>query len=122
MLVRAALAIIVGYVIFAGSAVLLFHAADVDPHSPAPLGFSVLSIAYGLAFALLGGFVAGRLGRRPDLVCGIGLAAVIGLGALVSMIARPGAGSLWTQIAAFVVFTPASFLGDWMRKRQKHPA
>lgn len=119
---RTLLAVAVGYLIFAGSAVLLFHLTKIDPHSPAALSFEELSIAYGLAFGFLGGFVSGRVGRRMDLKCGIAVAVVIGLGAAVSMIARPGAGALWTQTAALFLFAPAALAGDWIRRRTGHTA
>ena len=118
MLSRTLLAIVAGYVIFAASAVLLFHVANVDPHSPAGAGFMVLTIAYGLVFALLGGFTAGQIARRADLICGIGVALLIGLGATASMIARPGKGALWTQTAALLLFAPASLVGDWVRRKK----
>lgn len=117
---RAFIAVFAGYLIFAVSAVLLFRMANVDPHSPASLGFKALTVAYGLAFAYIGGFVAGRIGRRSDLVCGIALAIVIALGATISMIARPGAGTLWTQTAALLLFAPFSLVGDWTRRRRHY--
>jgi hypothetical protein len=116
---RIFVAVVAGYLIFAVSAVLLFHLTNVDPHSPAAFGVKALTVAYGLAFASLGGFVAGRIGRRADLVCGIVLALVIALGATISMIARPGAGALWTQTAALILFSPASLLSDWARRRRR---
>ena len=112
---RGVLAVVSGYLIFAGSAVLFFRLANVDPHSPAAVVFEMLTIAYGVAFALLGGFVAGNVARRTDLMSGIVLALVIALGATVSIIARPGAGALWTQTAALLLFAPASVAGDWIR-------
>ncbi|HEX8798725.1 MAG TPA: hypothetical protein VF772_08935 [Terriglobales bacterium] len=114
---RAFLAVFVGYLIFAGSAVVLFRVTKVDPHSPAAVGFELLTIVYGFAFALLGGFVTGKIARRTDLNCGIALALLIALGATVSMIARPGEGALWTQTAALLLFAPASLAGDWIRRR-----
>lgn len=114
---RAFLAVVAGYLIFAGSAVLYFRLVNVDPHSPATVHFEVLTIAYGLAFALLGGFVTDKIARRMDLNCGIALALVIALGATVSMVARPGAGALWTQTAALLLFAPGSLAGYWVRKR-----
>ena len=118
-MIRASLAVGAGYLIFAVSAVLLFHLTNVDPHSPAAVGFKVLAIAYGLAFASLAGFVAGRIAQRTDLVCGIALALVTALGATISMLARPGAGALWTQTAALVLFAPASLAGDWIRRKRR---
>jgi hypothetical protein len=114
---RAFLAVVAGYLIFAGSAVLFFRLLNVDPHSPGAVGFEALTVAYGLAFSTLGGFVAGKIARRTDLISGIVLALVIALGATVSMIARPGAGALWTQTAALLLFAPAAVAGDWIRRR-----
>ena len=113
------LAVVAGYLIFAGSAVLFFQLTTVDPHSPAAIGFEALTVAYGFVFASFSGFVAGKLARRTDLACGMALAIVIALGATVSMIARPGAGALWTQTAALVLFAPASLAGDWIRRRRR---
>jgi len=116
---RAVLGVLGGYLIFAVSAVLLFHLTNVNPHAPAALGFKALTLAYGLAFAYLGGLVAGRIGGRADLLCGIAVAVVIALGATISMVARPGAGALWTQTAALLLFAPASLAGDWIRRRTR---
>lgn len=116
---RAFMAVVAGYLIFAGSAVVFFRLANVDPHLPAATGFAALTVAYGLGFASLGGFVAGKLARRTDLACGIALALMIALGATASMIARPGASALWTQTAALVFFAPASIAGDWLRRRMR---
>lgn len=121
-LMRTFWAVVAGYSIFAVYAVLLFHLSGVDPHSPAAVGFKALTVAYGLAFAYLSGLVVGRIAGRPDLVCGITLAIVIALGATISMIARPGAGALWTQTAALLLFAPASLAGDWTRRRRRRSA
>ena|ERR1700757_4655410 len=119
---RAVLAVVAGYLIFAGSAVLFFQLLNVDPHSPAAVGFEAVTIAYGLVSGSLGGFVSGKIARRKDLTCGIALALVIALGATVSMIARPGAGALWTQTAALLLFAPASIAGDCLRRRTRRTA
>ena len=119
---RGVLTVVSGYLIFAGSAVLFFRLTNVDPHSPVAVGFEMLTIAYGVAFALLGGFVAGNIARRTDLMSGIVLALVVALGATVFIIARPGAGALWTQTAALLLFAPASVAGDWIRIRGRRTA
>ncbi len=119
---RITLAVVGGYLIFAVSAVLLFRLTKIDPHSPAAAGFEVFAVAYGLAFALLSGFVAGKIARRGDLMSGIALALVIAVGATISMIARPGAGAIWTQTSALLLFAPAALAGDWMRRRTRRTA
>lgn len=119
---RTVVGIIVGDVIFAGSAVLLFRFAGIDPHamaSPTLMGFSIL---YGIIFAGLGGFVAGIIGRRPDVTCGILLAVIIAVGAITSLVTRPGAGAIWTQGATLVLMAPAALVGDWIRKSRKAAA
>lgn len=122
MLLRTVAAIIVGDVIFAGSAVLLFRVAGVDPHAMASPTFIGFSILYGIIFAGLGGFVAGMIGRRPDVICGILLAVIIAVGAISSLITRPGAGAIWTHSAALILMAPAALVGDWIRKSRKAAA
>jgi uncharacterized oligopeptide transporter (OPT) family protein len=121
VLLRTVAGIIVGDVIFAGSAILLFRVAGVDPHSTASPTFIGFSVLYGIIFAALGGFVAGIIGRRPDIISGILLAIVIALGAITSLITSPGAGAIWTQSAALVLMAPAALVGDWIRKSRKSP-
>ncbi|HEV2992754.1 MAG TPA: hypothetical protein VG759_30255 [Candidatus Angelobacter sp.] len=115
MNLRTALGIIVGDLIFVGSAVLLFYLSRVDPHAPAPLGFMAISIAYGVGFALVSGFVAGLISHRRDLIAGMILALIIAVPALISMFSRPGAGALWSQISALVLMAPSGLVGDWIR-------
>jgi MFS family permease len=119
MTIRTVLAVVLGYAIFALSAVILFHSAHVDPHAPTALGFGSFTAVYGLAFAVAGGFIGGRVARRHDLVCGIGVALLIATGAALSLIASPGAHARWSQLVALVLCSPAALVGDWMRRRRQ---
>lgn len=92
MNLRTAAGIIVGDLIFVGSAVLLFYLSRVDPHAPASLGFMAISIAYGIGFALLSGFVAGLISHRRDLIAGMILALIIAVPALISNVLKAGRG------------------------------
>ena len=68
------------------------------------------TVIYGMAFASLGGVVAMRIAPlRPTLHAAI-LAGVIELGAVVSLIASPGAGTSWSQWSALVLMAPCAFL------------
>lgn len=116
---RTILGVIAGDLIFAGSAVLLFYSSGVDPHAPAAPRFILLSIAYGVVFALIGGFVAGLVGGRADLITGMILALIIAAGAAVTLVSHPGEGSVWSQTAALVLMAPAALMGDWFRKTRK---
>jgi hypothetical protein len=47
-------AVFLGDLIFAGSSVLIFFPAKIDPHAPATLKFMVVSIVAGIMFAFAG--------------------------------------------------------------------
>ncbi|HEV3036665.1 MAG TPA: hypothetical protein VHA33_02660 [Candidatus Angelobacter sp.] len=114
MSLRTALGIIIDDLIFVGSAVLLSYLSRVDPHARASPGFVAFSIAYGIGFALLSGFVAGLISRRRDLITGMMLALIIAVPALISML-NPGGGTVWSQISALVLMAPSGLVGDWIR-------
>lgn len=110
------LGVLAGDAIFIGSAAVLFYFTRTDPHAPAAAGFIFLCTLYGIAFALLGGFVAGSISRRPDLITGLLLAAIIAIPAIITAITRPGEGSIWSQMTALLLMSPAALFGDWLRK------
>lgn len=118
-LLRTILGVLAGDVIFAGSAVLLFYFSHIDPHAPATPPFMTYSILYGIAFALLAGFVAGIIGGRADILAGMLLALIIAIPAIVTLIQRPGAGAIWSQLSALILMSPAALVGDWIRKSRK---
>jgi hypothetical protein len=112
-LLRSALAIAAGDAIFGLTAILLFHIAGRDPHAPAPIEFMAATVAVGVIAAAIGGWVTAAIAshhrREHALILGI----LIGLGALISLLARPGEGAIWTQIAAVALMAPAALLGSW---------
>ena len=116
---RLIIGVITGDVIFAGSAGLLFYFSRVDPHGPAATAFMAVSVLYGIAFAVLGGFVAGKISRRADLVSGMLLALIIAIPAAATLISRPGQGAIWSQLSALVLMSPAALIGDWLNKRSR---
>ncbi|HKV92724.1 MAG TPA: hypothetical protein VJW20_09270 [Candidatus Angelobacter sp.] len=118
MIAKTILGIVLGDVIFAGGSALLFYAVKMDPHAPAPTRFIVLSSLAGIVLALVGGLVAGWIGRRADLTCGLILAVIIAGGAIVSLIGKPGAGAVWSQMIALLLMSPAALAGDWLRLRK----
>ena len=78
----------------------------------------VESIAFGVAFALLGGYVAAWLAQRRPVAHGAGVAAVLAIGAAVSLFSTLGKGAIWSQVAALVLMAPCAVLGGWLRLRQ----
>lgn len=114
-MLRSVLAVLVGYSVFAVSAVLLFQLSGVDPHGPSGLGFRIFGLAYGTAFAGIGGYVAATIApRTPWRPVGV-VAAVVVLAAVVSLVASPGDHATWTQLASIVLFAPAILAGGRLR-------
>jgi hypothetical protein len=114
---RSVLGVIVGYAIFAVSAVLLFGVTGRDPHAEQDIGFIAAADAFGVVFALLGGYLAGRIaGRRPILHAGI-VGILIVSGASASLLSSLGKGAVWSQVSAILLMAPAAVLGGVLRAK-----
>jgi hypothetical protein len=105
-----------GYLIFGGSAALLFQMSGQPPHDAASLGFKIASILWGAVFALVAGWLTARIAARRPATHAAALAAVIALGAVISLAAGP-AGAKWSQIAALVVMAPCAWIGGLVAPR-----
>jgi NhaP-type Na+/H+ and K+/H+ antiporter len=115
---RSILAVVVGYFIFALSAFAFFRISGQPPHQAAPMPIMLESIAFGMVFALLGGYVAAWLARRRPLAHGVAVAAVLAIGATISLLSTLGNAAVWSQVAALVLMVPCAVLGGWLRLRQ----
>jgi hypothetical protein len=108
-------AVAAGYLVFGGSAALLFQVSGQPPHEAAPVWFKVASIIWGAVFALVAGWLTARIAVcRPATHAGI-LAALIALGAVISLVASPP-GAIWSQVSAVVVMAPCAWLGGLRAK------
>jgi peptidoglycan/LPS O-acetylase OafA/YrhL len=109
-------AVAAGYLIFGASAALLFQLSGQEPHADAPAAFKIASIAWGAVFALVAGWLTARIaGRRPMIHTAI-VAALIALGAVISLLARP-TDALWSQVAAIAIMAPCALLGGVISSR-----
>ena len=108
--------VIAGYLIFGISGGILFRATGVDPHEPAPVLFIVLSTLYGAFFAAAGGFVAAWIAGRSEMKHARALGILIGVTALVSLLAMLSKGSIWSQIATICVMAPSAVVGGRVRR------
>jgi len=115
---RSVLAVIVGYLIFALSAFAFFQITGQPPHQAAAMPVMLASITFGMVFALLGGYVAAWLARRRHLAHAIAVAALLVLGAAISLISTLGKGAVWSQVAALALMAPAAVFGGWLRLRR----
>jgi hypothetical protein len=109
-------AVIAGYLLFAVSAFLFFRLSGQAPHAAAAPAVMAGSIGVGVVAAFAGGFAAARLAGRKPLAHGLAVAAVIALGASVSLAGTIGHGAIWSQVAALLLMAPAAAIGGWMAK------
>jgi hypothetical protein len=114
-MIRKVLSVIAGYAIFAVSSVLLFNVTGRDPHQEAPMTFKLITIAYGVFFSVLSGFVLQLIAGQNKLQLNFILALLIFVLAAISMVTSSG--SHWTQLFAMLIFAPASILGGWLKNR-----
>jgi len=103
--------VILGYLIFAGAAFLMFRITGHDPHAPASISFEIGAIVFGVLFAALAGFIASFIGGRRDMMAAKCVAVILALVAIVSAIAT---GFSWSQVWAVIAMAPAVLLGGWM--------
>lgn len=117
-MLRTIAGIVIGYIIFAVSAFLLFRVTHVDPHARATTGFEIFSIVYGIVFAMLGGYVGTAIAGKRTMWVAVIIAAILAAGAISSMVAT---GVNWSPVAALVCMIPATLAGGWLRLRQQSP-
>jgi peptidoglycan/LPS O-acetylase OafA/YrhL len=115
---KSILAVLLGYLVFGVSAVLLFQVAGVDPRQEPDLGFRIWSTLYGVLFALAGGYLAARIAGKREIAHASAVAGIVAVIATISLIVQPGHGSLWSQIAALGFMAPAAILGGAVRAQQ----
>ena len=118
-MLRIAVGVVVGYLVFAVMAVALFALTGREAHAAQDLPFMMLTTVYGMGFAFLGGYLAGWIAGRREPLTGAVLATVIALGALASIPSVPKGTVPWTQLAALVLMAPCALLGGMVRRGQR---
>jgi len=122
MIFRSVVAVIAGCAIFAVSAGALFALSGQDAHGEASVPFMVLAVVYGVAFALLGGYVSGWIASRAPFTHGLIVAGILALGAGISLIVTVSKGAIWSQVTALTAMAPAAALGGYLRARTSRHA
>jgi uncharacterized membrane protein YjjP (DUF1212 family) len=117
-MLRSALAVLVGYLLFAGSAVAFFAVSGRDPHARASLAFTVMTTLYGMFFAALGGYLTVSLSRRQKFEHAFEVAFLIAVSGAALILGRPGQGPDWSQLAALLTMAPMAMVGGYLRLRQ----
>lgn len=114
---RSIIAVLLGYVIFAGSAVLWFQVSGHRPHAEASLPFKAATAAYGMFLAAVGGWVTAWFAGRQPVKHGGLLAGVIATGAVASLMFS-GAAATWSQWSALLLMAPMAIGGSYWRSHQ----
>jgi hypothetical protein len=71
----------------------------------------LVAVVYGIIFAGLGGLLAARIAPAKGTLHAGFVTVLIALGATISLVARPGAGSTWSQWAALGLMAPSAWGG-----------
>ena len=118
-LLRSVVAVLAGYLVFATSAFAVFRLSGRAPHAPAPLPFMLLTVASGVVFAAVGGYLAGWLAGRRPLAHAVAMAVLLSAGAIASLVSTLGHGAVWTQVTALTLMAPSAVLGGWLCARRE---
>ena len=114
---RSIVAVILGYIVFAVSAALLFQSLGVNPHAPQSPAFMAGTAVFGMVFAFLGGLLAARLAPgRPGWHAGL-VSVLIAAGATASLFASPATDATWSQWAALLLMAPAASMPSLLLRR-----
>src|SRR3954471_13832781 len=111
-------AVVAGYFVFAASALLLFQLSGRAPHADAPLTFKIATVIWGAVFAMVGGYLAAHVSVRRPATHAAAVGAVIAIGAIASIAARPS-DALWSQLAAVIVMAPCAWAGGLLARRAR---
>jgi hypothetical protein len=114
-MIRNILSIITGYLIFAVSSIVLFILTEHKPHGEASVAFKIVTVAYGVFFSVVAGFVLQLIAQQKTLTLNYILAVVIFLFATISLVTATG--THWTQLSAMIIFAPVSVLGGYLKLR-----
>jgi hypothetical protein len=116
-MIRKILAVIISYVIFAVSAVLLFNLTGQKPHTDAALNFKITTGIYGTCFSVLSGLILQLIARTKNLTLNFILTFIMAAFATMSLFTSGG--SHWTQLFAIIIFAPSSILGGVIYLKRK---
>lgn len=109
---------LLGYALFAFTAVVIFQITGRDPHAAADPAFVVGTIGAGIIAAVAGGYVAAAVAKGSERAAGLVIAAIIAAAAAISLVSPPGAGSRWSQLGALLGMSPSAYLGAVLRSRR----
>ena len=105
-MLRSMLGVVTGYLVFAVPVFALYQVTGQPPHGEASVRFMIGASVYGVAFALLGGYLSALIAGRRPLAHGVAMAAVLAAVATGSLMMTIGKGHVWSQVAALTLMAP----------------
>ena len=114
---NASAGVILGYLVFALMVFLLFRVTHQNPHAPAPMGFEITAIVYGVFFAFLAGYWGTAIGGRRDMWVAAFIAVIMAAFAIVVDGSR---GVAWSPLSALVLMVPAELVGGYVRATERN--
>ncbi|HKS76933.1 MAG TPA: hypothetical protein VJQ82_27240 [Terriglobales bacterium] len=117
-MLRSVLAVVIGYLLFGLSAFAFFRLSGHDPHAPASAAFMILSVVYGVVFAIGGGYLAAWIAGKFEIEHAFAVATLVAAIGAASYIAEAPGESKWTQLSGILIIAPAAILGGYLRRRQ----
>jgi hypothetical protein len=108
---RGIVAVVVGYFIFAISAVMLFKLTGHNAHAPASVPFMIATTIYGMVFAALGGAASVVIAPTRDVIYARIVSSLIALGAAASLVLSPSTDARWSMIASLLFMAPMAIIG-----------
>ncbi|RZK37139.1 MAG: hypothetical protein EOO90_25945 [Pedobacter sp.] len=117
MMIRKILAVIVGYIIFAATALAFFKVFDIEAHSSASTSVMIQTAINGIIFSALAGWITQLIAKTDNLKINYILALLIAAFATFSFF--KASGEHWTQLMAIFIFAPVSIVGGWLVVRRK---
>jgi MFS-type transporter involved in bile tolerance (Atg22 family) len=119
-MLRSAIAVAAGFLVFAAALLSLFVTVGHDPHNPASMAFIAAATVYGMLFAALGGFVAVWLAKGSRFQHAFAVAFLIAVLGAAALLGHPEHHLLWPHIVAFLIMAPMAMVGGYIRLRQMH--
>ena len=119
-MLRSALAILAGFVLFAGAMAVFFNLMGRDPHARASMPFMLLTTFYGMLFAALGGYLTVLLSTRHKFEHAFLVALMIAASGAALILGRPQGTPVWSHLAEVLTMAPIAMVGGYLRLRQLH--
>jgi len=116
-MIRKILSVLVGYIIFAASALAFFYIFDIEAHSATSTTVMFQTATNGIIFSALAGCITQLIAKTDNLKINYILALLIAAFATFSYF--KASGEHWTQLMAIFIFAPVSIAGGWVLVRRK---